>query len=72
MFVVTVKFPKNPEHDPHNKKTGPCPASGKPCDDVTGEHHSFIVHELDDSLATLENIRSMFEPTIHVTRVEQL
>lgn len=43
-WIVTVRsLEKNPDHDPHNKKTGECHWS-KHCTDVTGEHHSFTMH----------------------------
>lgn len=66
-FLVTVKLPKNPEHNPRNKKTGPCPVNGKPCTDVTGEHHTFLA-ELDD--VTAEDVREIYQSMYHVTRVE--
>lgn len=40
-FIVTVRQPKQPGHDPHNKKTGVCTWSNY-CTDVTGEHHSYL------------------------------
>lgn len=27
IYIVTVKLPKNPDHDPAEKKTGSCPLS---------------------------------------------
>lgn len=65
--LVTVKLPKNPEHNPREKKTGPCPVNGKPCTDVTGEHHTFAV-DLDGMDA--EDVREIYRTTYHVTRVE--
>ena len=49
--IVTVKLPRNPIHNPKDKKTGICPLSdwGKQplpnprlCSDITGSHHSYI------------------------------
>jgi len=63
MYIITVKLSKHPQHDPRNKKTGPCPYSIN-CTDVTGEHHSFIG---DDNV--LEAVRAS---GVHVTRVETM
>lgn len=62
-YVVTVKYPKQPGHDPKNKRTGECPVSSA-CTDVAGEHHSFLV-TTDD----LDRVLSNYE---HVTRVEEV
>jgi len=62
LMLVTIKLPKNPEHDPKNKKTGPC-AVAKNCTDTTGEHHTVLVH----SVADVEALRQQFG---HITRVE--
>lgn len=44
LFIVTVKLPRNPEHNPREKKTRPCPVQlGATCTDATGEHHSYLV-----------------------------
>lgn len=67
LFLVTVRLPKNPEHNPRDKKTGPCPVDGKPCTDVTGEHHTFLT-DLDDIGA--EGVREIYQGIYHVTRVE--
>lgn len=69
IFLVTVKLPKNPEHNPRDKKTGPCPVNGKPCTDVTGEHHTFLMDYGTEDLA-IEAVRESFEVLYHVTRVE--
>lgn len=69
MFLVTVKLPKNPDHNPRNKVTGPCPMGGGHCTDVTGEHHTtwWITNE---SLQTVLNLaRKTYD---HVTRVEEV
>ncbi len=42
-YLITVKLPKNPEHNPKRKQTGPCPVNGEPCSDVTGEHHTILI-----------------------------
>lgn len=66
-FLVTVKLPKNPEHNPREKKTGRCPVNGEPCTDVTGEHHTFLA-DLTDMNA--EDVRDLYTEIYHVTRVE--
>jgi hypothetical protein len=68
-YIVTVKLAKNPEHNPRDKKTGPCPVSGKPCTDVTGEHHTFIFVAEGEGW-TVEGVRELYEGIYHVTRVE--
>lgn len=68
-FLITVKLPKNPEHNPREKKTGPCPVSDLPCTDVTGEHHTFIS---DFPGATADEVRIHFADQYHVTRVESV
>lgn len=62
-YLVTVKMPKNPAHDPRAKQTGPCPFSDS-CTDVTGEHHTFLTNA-----AGLAELRT---GDTHVTRVELL
>jgi hypothetical protein len=62
-WLVTVKLPKNPAHDPRAKRTGPCPFSNE-CTDVTGEHHTFLTNAA--GLAELP------KSGWHVTRVELL
>jgi hypothetical protein len=66
-YLVTVRLAKNPEHNPREKKTGPCPVNGKPCTDVTGEHHTFLV-DLDEIDA--DEVREIYQGIYHVTRVE--
>lgn len=69
MFLVTVKLPKNPEHNPRDKKTGPCPVNGEPCTDVTGAHHTVLADGLDHLDA--ESVRDLYQGDGHcVTRVE--
>jgi hypothetical protein len=64
MYIVTVKFPRDPAHDPKNKKTGKCPVS-EHCTDVTGQHHSFIAA----TEADLELVKMAYE---HITRIERV
>lgn len=76
-YIVTVRLPRNPEHDPQKKRRGLCPLRemgilGLPkviwitCSDVTGEHHSYI--EEAESMAEAEaQAKTKFG---HVTRVE--
>lgn len=69
--VVTVKLPRNPKHDPRNKKSGICPISliierGTWCTDTTGSHHSYV--EKGANRKEIENkARSKFK---HITRIE--
>lgn len=63
--IVTIKLERDPDHDPRNKVTGKCPASGGMCTDVTGEHHTLLARnhiEFDSILAKFP----------HVTRVEDV
>ncbi len=66
--IVTVKLPRNPEHDPRNKQVGPCPVTGKLCTDITGNHHSYLAigESVEEITATAVNLHG------HVTRVEVL
>jgi len=67
-YIVTLKLPKKPDHDPRNKKTGPCQFA-RVCTDVTGEHHSLLI----SSPATIEEIKEAYKKRgVHVTRVEQM
>lgn len=44
LVLVTIRLPRNADHDPHNKVTGPCPVNdSQPCTDITGEHHTIAV-----------------------------
>jgi hypothetical protein len=62
-YIVTIKVPRNSEHDPHNKQTGRCPLSPE-CTDVTGEHHSALM-----TGTTLAGLRAT---GVHITRVERV
>jgi hypothetical protein len=64
MYIVTVKFPRDPDHDPKNKQTGACPVS-EHCTDVTGQHHSFLAV----TKADLELAKATYE---HITRIERV
>lgn len=67
-YLVTLKMPKNKDHDPQNKKTGVCPANpGKLCTDWTGEHHTVV----GEYLSVLDAERFWRGQGIHVTRVEE-
>lgn len=68
-FAITVRLPKNPEHNPRDKKTGPCPTSGLPCTDVTGEHHTMVRDHIG---LTAEGVRDLYQGEYHVTRVEEV
>ena len=67
-YIVTVKLPKHPLHDPNNKKTGKCPIDGSTCTDVTGAHHSALIR---NTSATIVEVQAEYESLgIHVTRIE--
>ena len=68
--IVTVRFPRNPKHNPINKRTGKCPLFSHDitqlCTDITGEHHSYI-----QKGESLEDIRKRAEEKFnHITRIE--
>lgn len=70
-FIVTVKIPRDVKHDPHNKKTGACPVGvGGPCTDVTGEHHSLLVHGVDINEAREAVTKGAGYN--HITRIEEV
>lgn len=71
LFLVTVKLPKNPNHNPRSKQTGPCPVNGQPCDDVTGEHHTALFNCAVSSWS-VQAVRAHWEQRWHVTRVERV
>lgn len=70
LFMVTVKQPRDPEHNPHHKKTGRCTAigsAGATCTDTTGQHHTVLVRAI-----TLDLVRKWAaERWEHVTRIEE-
>lgn len=65
-FMVTVKLPRNPNHDPKNKVTGKCPMGDGICTDVTGEHHTILVQG-----TTMDWINDYFAGR-HITRIEEV
>lgn len=65
IFIVTVKEPRNPDHDPHNKQVGKCRFS-EYCTDVTGQHHSLLVSAPDEA-----DVRAQFSKT-QITRIEEV
>lgn len=66
LYLVTVKVPKSPGHDPRNKVTGTCPVTEEECTDVTGEHHTLIVHA-----PTVQDADDFSRARYgHVTRIE--
>jgi hypothetical protein len=67
IYLVTVKLPRNPNHDPRNKKTGPCPVFGGTCTDVTGEHHTGAL-----VADTLEDAQKILDGNLHITRIEEV
>jgi hypothetical protein len=64
-FIVTIKLPRNPAHNPAEKQTGPCPVSPS-CTDVTGQHHSYLTEAESERAA---RTRAEFNHG-HVTRIE--
>ena len=64
-YIVTTKYPKNPKHNPRDKKSGECPAS-ESCSDRTGAHHSFMVRANHPN-AIFEHYKKL---DVHVTRIE--
>lgn len=74
MWIVTVKLPRNPLHNPHNKRTSVCPLDinerNVACSDALGQHHSFIV----EAAGGVEGVRQWLTdnaPHLQVTRIEQ-
>lgn len=62
-YIVTVKLPQHPDHNPRDKKTDGCVAS-RECTDATGAHHSFIVET--------DRLHEVLARYAHVTRVERV
>ena len=68
LFLVTIKLPRNPEHDPKNKIAAPCPANRNNwCTDSTGEHHTEIVNAIDE-----KEIPKLYAKGTHITRIESV
>lgn len=68
IYLITVKFPKDPNHDPLNKVTGECPLTSGDCTDVTGAHHTMAL----ESDETADEVRDRLSEQFHVTRVEEV
>lgn len=70
-WIVTIRMLKrNPDHDPRNKKAGPCLVSDH-CTDVTGEHHSFLFEGTEEearSIAELDGAKRGYR----LTRLERV
>lgn len=67
IYLVTMKLTRDPDHDPRNKKTGPCPVTGGACTDVTGEHHTVAI-----TADSVEEARQKFTAHTHITRIEEV
>jgi hypothetical protein len=68
-FLVTVKLPRNPAHNPRAKVTGACPLAPEvQCTDVTGEHHTYLAMANDEAAAREQAQREYG----HVTRIETI
>lgn len=68
LFIVTVKLPKNVDHNPRDKQYGGCPVSPLAiCTDTTGEHHSILVQADDSTSAHTVATRNGYK---HITRIE--
>lgn len=63
-WLVTIKLPKRPHHNPKNKVTAPCAVSSE-CTDETGEHHTAVAYSAEE----IEEFRAVFG---HITRVERI
>ena len=66
-YLVTIKLPRNPEHNPVDKLTGPCVASPH-CTDMTGQHHTLLIEAADDGDA----VRQASTLGLHITRIERV
>jgi hypothetical protein len=66
IYLVTVKLPRDPAHNPAKKVAGTCPVSGLSCTDVTGQHHTLAVGAANPEAAA--NAVGEYFP--HITRVE--
>ncbi len=69
LYLVTVKLPKNPVHNPRRKQFGACPVNGEPCSDTTGEHHTFLVRSKHGGDHVTKVAAAKYG---HVTRVESV
>jgi hypothetical protein len=68
-FIVTVRVPPDPSHNPQDKKTGQCGYS-KRCTDVTGPHHSFLESAPSESVLR-RRIRTR-NKLLRITRIEEV
>lgn len=69
--IVTLRFARNPKHNPKNKIIDYCPLSEglAICTDMTGEHHSYI--ESGENLGKIkEKALKKYPKADHVTRIE--
>lgn len=69
MYIVTVKLPKNPSHNPHRKVVGKCPVSNTNCTDITGEHHSLQIEAATGGDAEYQ-VHRKYGADMHITRIE--
>lgn len=69
IFAVTVKLPKNPDHNPRSKVVNTCPANPDAvCTDSTGEHHTLLWQ--GESLEAA--MRHWHAQNVHITRIEEV
>ena len=79
--IVTIKLPKDPKHNSHNKKLGTCKIYPfNYCTDKTGEHHSILIEIPDEifvhcdifiKLAVIkEKVLNLYGRKTHITRIE--
>jgi hypothetical protein len=73
MYLVTIKLPRNPYHNPKSKVTGICPVAERMglsdlCTDATGEHHTYM--DITSASITQAIETAHILGFSHVTRVE--
>ena len=71
-FLVTVRLPRNPLHNPHQKQVGMCPVTGLICTDITGEHHSLLVEAESFAAAKIGLVDFEGRVITHITRIESV
>ncbi len=59
VYLVTIKLPPNPDHNPRAKRTDAC-AISENCTDSTGEHHTYLARSIEE----------VQRETRHITRIE--
>jgi hypothetical protein len=73
-FIVTIKLPNNPNHNPKKKQTRECECSDF-CTDATGAHHSFLVEsesrESVEQFFAYNNVVAGMRVG-HITRIEEV